>query len=97
MLKDASLLLLLLPHPARLPPPPVSFRQPWQPCDLLALLHALHNSKRNRNLTICERVAAAAPAPAPATAPAAAPTPMSNSKQWQGPQPQLQLRLQFQF
>lgn len=64
----------------------------WQPCDLLAL-HALHNSKRNRNLTICERLAAAAPASAPATAPPAPPSaaPMSNSKQWQV------LQLQFQF
>lgn len=61
----------------------------WQPCDLLAL-HALHNSKRNRNLTICERLAAAAPASVRATAPPSA-APMSNSKQWQG------LQLQFQF
>lgn len=62
----------------------------WQPCDLLAL-HALHNSKRNRNLTICERLAAAAPATAPATPPSSSAAPMSNSKQWQG------LQLQFQF
>lgn len=62
----------------------------WQPCDLLAL-HALHNSKRNRNLTICERLAAAAPATASVTPPSSSAAPMSNSKQWQG------LQLQFQF
>lgn len=94
MLKDASLLLpvlLLLPHPAPRRRD-INTEHGWQPCDLLAL-HALHNSKRNRNLTICERLAAAAPAsatapPAPVPSPAA---PMSNSKQWQG------LQLQFQF